>query len=285
MLAHYDFTVFENTAELNGYSIRYWDSGTNKPVVLLCGGVGSSVEIWAHQFATLSAMFRLIAWDYPGHGLSAGITGKESLQTLVDIGRELINHCTSGAFHIVGNSMGAAIAIRLCDKLPEQVLSIGLLNGATLGKDTPTAFKLMSVPLLGRLLARPGHQAFDNQCKAIFFDTSAVDPFILNAIGRNSSRHAVQQGLRHFVRLITTFAGQRSELIEQTTNILLEHQPPTWIVHGEQDAVIPLAHSKALQKVAPFATLQCLLNCGHTPQVEQPAIINQLIQAVVQKER
>lgn len=281
MLSNFDFASFEHKAVLNGYSIRYWDSGGDKPTVLLCGGVGSSAEIWALQFASLSSLFRLIAWDYPGHGLSSGITGKESLETLVNIGCELVRHCAIGRFHIVGNSLGVAIAVRLCDKLPDQVLSMGLLNGATLGRDTPTAFKLMSMPLVGRLLTRPGKLAYQNQCRAIFFASNTIHPFILNAIYRNSMSLASQQGLRHFIKCITTVTGQRPAMIKQTFDLLLKHQPATWLAHGDQDKVLPAAHSDALRKAAPFTTIYRLENCGHTPQAEQPAIINQLIEQAV----
>jgi pimeloyl-ACP methyl ester carboxylesterase len=53
------------------------------------------------------------------------------------------------------------------------------------------------------------------------------------------------------------------------------------MLHGRQDRVIPFAHSERAHKLAPAGGLQLVDDCGHTPQLEQPAVFNAALRALV----
>jgi len=283
-LTEFNFSAPEHSIRLDQYVIRYWDTQTqNKPLLLLCGGVGSSVEIWANQFCSLSQDYRIIAWDYPGHGLSSPVNGHEDLNVLAILGCQLLKQIADGPVHLAGNSLGAAVATRIYEMMPEKVLSLGLLNSATLGHATPFPFRLMGLPGIGALLSQPGRVAFTNQCKAIFYQAEKVDKLILEAVRRNSYHKPAQQGLRHFVSVINSVFGQRNHLIRTTQSILNSPPPVTWFVHGREDMVIPELHSRLQSSNTPSATLHVFSACGHTPQAEKPGAINQLIRTMLDR--
>jgi len=47
---------------------------------------------------------------------------------------------------------------------------------------------------------------------------------------------------------------------------------PTLILWGEQDALIPVAYGHEFARLIPDSRLEIVPDCGHIPQVEQPAI-------------
>ena len=92
-----------------------------KDSILFIHGAFSSGGEWDIVTSHLSANYHLLLPDLPGHGESQGITpfSKElSARLLADIIRERAAH---GKAHVIGLSLGAAVAIKLASKYPELV--------------------------------------------------------------------------------------------------------------------------------------------------------------------
>jgi pimeloyl-ACP methyl ester carboxylesterase len=76
------------------------------------------------------------------------------------------------------------------------------------------------------------------------------------------------------LRATTNLSGQRKSVWEVSQKLLSTLDVPMLILHGRQDAVLPLKHSEAAAKRAKNAKLIVLEDCGHTPQVEKPDEFN-----------
>lgn len=94
------------------------------PTILLLHGVGLRAEAWALQIDALSAEFRVIAPDMPGHGARAWSKTNMRLQ---DYGDSVLALLESPAL-VVGHSMGAMIALDIAARYPEKVRGIAALN-------------------------------------------------------------------------------------------------------------------------------------------------------------
>ncbi|MDP5134175.1 MAG: alpha/beta hydrolase, partial [Paraglaciecola sp.] len=174
-------------------------------------------------------------------------------------------------------SMGGAISIQMYGLQPNRVKKIALLNSATLGRDTPLTFKLMCLPLLGRLMAQPNQMAIDQQINAIFFEPAAVSAELLSVVKRNVLRDGAQQAFLNTLKRMTSVWGQKNSLVNKAKDILSSSKIPILYMHGRQDQVIPYCHSQAGQQITPNSSLEIIENCGHTPQVEMPWKINTLL--------
>ncbi len=89
--------------------IRHLETGTGQPVVLLPGW-SQTVSIFEHQFGALSPRWLVVAVDHRGHGGSpAPATGYHLHRLAADLHAVL---CGRGfrRVHLVGHSMGAAVA-------------------------------------------------------------------------------------------------------------------------------------------------------------------------------
>ena len=258
--------------------IRYRDSGGAGPAVLMTHGIGESLEFWHRQFDALGQTLRLIAWDMPGHGLSDELASAMSLEGQAGVAWKLLDHLGIERVHLVGNSLGAAMSLRMADQLPARVASLVLCNSASLGTEVFGAFKLMSLPWLGELMNKPGPMAVAQQIKAIVLRPDAITPQVRTAIERNVRRPGASAHFLKLLRGMTTLGGQRREVWARSHQILGNLRMPTRIVHGEQDVVLPIAHSIAAHSLCSGSELVRLQDCGHTPQLEQPAVFNALLQ-------
>lgn len=271
----------EQFAHIDGTRLRYRDSGGDGPAVLMTHGIGESLEFWHRQFDTLGLSLRLIAWDLPGHGLSDERADAMSLEGQAAVAWRLLDHLGVDRAHLVGNSLGAAMSLRMAAQVPARAASLLLANSAALGTEVFGAFRLMTLPLLGELMNKPGPTAVAQQIQAIVHRPEAITPEVRAAIERNVRRPG---GGRHFLGLLrglTSWRGQHQRVWQRSHDIL-RRQPgrPVLFVHGEQDVVLPVAHSRRAHDLVRGSELVVLADCGHTPQLEQPERFNRLLQGL-----
>lgn len=271
-------------AHIDGARVRYRDSGGTGPAVLMTHGIGESLEFWHRQFDALGQSLRVIAWDLPGHGLSDERADAMDLEGQAAVAWKLLDQLGVGRVHLVGNSLGAAMSLRMAAQTPGRVGSLLLANSAALGAEVFGAFRLMTLPLLGELMNRPGPTAVAQQIKAIVRRPESITPEVRAAIERNVHRPG---GVRHFLTLLrglTSLRGQHAPVWQRTHDILRQLPGlPVLFVHGEHDVVLPVEHSRRAHAIARGSELVVLADCGHTPQLEQPDLFNRLLRGAVER--
>lgn len=271
-------------ALIDGTRVRYRDSGGSGPAVLMTHGIGESLEFWHRQFDAMGLSLRLIAWDLPGHGLSDARHDAMDLEGQAAVAWKLLDRLGVGRVHLVGNSLGAAMSLRMAALAPGRVATLLLANSAALGTEVFKPFRLMSLPLLGELMNLPGPTAVAQQIKAIVHRPGTISPEVRAAIERNVQRPG---GSRHFLALLrglTSWRGQH-DLGWRRSHAILRHLAglPVLFVHGEHDVVLPVAHSRRAHELARGSELVVLADCGHTPQLEQPDLFNRLLRGLVER--
>ncbi|MBN8487881.1 MAG: alpha/beta fold hydrolase [Burkholderiales bacterium] len=270
---------------LGGQKIRCRDSGGDGPAVLLLHGVGGSLELWSAQCVAANKDLRLVAVDLPGHGLSDFSAQADSPVSFARTMWSLLDALAIRQVHLVGNSLGGAISLQMHRSQPARVRSMLLAASASLATTAPLPFRLMTLPGLGELMSRPGEMAVAQQVQAIFGPDFVVTPALRELIRRNVMRPGAQKAFLGCVRQMTRLRGQRAALIEQAQASLAMSRVPTLLVHGRQDAVIPVAHSQNTCARHAHLRLEVFDHCGHTPQLEQPEHFNARLGALVRQSR
>lgn len=263
-------------------NLRYRDTGGNGPALLLTHGIGSSLETWSRQEEALGKGFRVISWDLPGHGLSGHGQQPYGADKFAETAWALLDALKVDTVTLSGNSLGAAISIRMLAVHAARVKSLVLLNGATLGTDIPLPFKLMLLPILGAVFTKPSERSVDMQIKAIFHPDFPVTDEIRALVRRNAYKEGGQQSFVNTLRALSTLSGQRPQEVARSLSILSQATCPVVFAHGRQDDVLPLDHSVNTQRLTPGSELLVLENCGHTPQIEKPDEVNRLLMRYLQ---
>jgi 2-hydroxy-6-oxonona-2,4-dienedioate hydrolase len=273
--------MIDRMAVVDDVEIRYVDTGGEGIPLFLCSGIGGSLELWSRQLDALGGAHRLIAWDYPGHGLS-------------DIGRQPYDPDSYAAFAlalldvlglerviVVGNSLGGTIALRLIGLAPDRIAGLVLVAPAMLGPEVFLPFRLMSLPLLGELMTKPGKQSVEHQLAALFHDPAAVTEDLRAVVWRNVHRPGAARALLGSLRRTLSITGVRRSCWRKSLDLLERAACPVLMVHGRQDVVLPFRASEQHAALVRNGRLALLDDCGHTPQFERPEHFNELLTTFV----
>jgi pimeloyl-ACP methyl ester carboxylesterase len=262
--------MIDRIINVSGTTIRYRDSGGPGLPIVLTHGIGGSLELWGPQLAALGESHRIIAWDVPNHGLS-DLTGKtEDWESYAAWLLAFADALGLGHFIAAGNSMGGALSLRVAGLAPGRVKGVVLANAASLGPEVFPVFRLMTLPLLGEAMNKPSKQGVDRMLSAIVKDKACISPDLYDDLLRNQFKKGGAAAFLATLRTTTNLSGQRKSVWEVSQKLLSTLDVPMLILHGRQDAVLPLKHSEAAAKRAWNAKLIVLEDCGHTPQIEKP---------------
>lgn len=97
------------------------------PVVVLLGSLGSDRSMWDAQVRDLSTDHTVVAVDHRGHGGSEVVPGPFTVADLAEDVLALLDSLEVDVFHVVGLSLGGAVAQWLAVNEPARVRSAALL--------------------------------------------------------------------------------------------------------------------------------------------------------------
>jgi pimeloyl-ACP methyl ester carboxylesterase len=233
------------------------------PIVLLHGsGPGvSALANWRFAMPELATTHRAVAPDLIGFGqTSTSRPARVDLGAWVEHVAELADALELGRFHLVGNSMGGAIAYAFAAAHPERVDRIVTMG--TLGVPFPITAALDDVwgytPDLDRmrtmisLFAWDQRYAADDELARLRFEQSR-DP---------STRE----------RYEAMFPAPRQAAVDAAVvpeNVLRSLPHPVLLIHGRDDRVVPLETSMRMAELLPNSRLAIFPKCGHWVQIER----------------
>ena len=100
------------------------------PVVVLVHGLGLNRAVWQWMVPDLAQRFRVLTYDFLGHGDSADPSGQPDLRDLSEQLRALLDHLQIPKAAIVGFSLGGMVARRLAQDHPDRVSALVILHSA-----------------------------------------------------------------------------------------------------------------------------------------------------------
>src|SRR3954470_17119587 len=90
-----------------------WDhAGSGEPLLLL-HGIGSTHDDFAALRPRLDTEYRVLAPDLPGHGRSGALSRRPTIAAITDAVAADLDELGVGRVHVLGNSIGARVALEL----------------------------------------------------------------------------------------------------------------------------------------------------------------------------
>ena len=102
--------------------------GDAPAILIFIHGVGMCKEIWQPQVEHFSKNYRVITYDFLGHGQSLLKKDKLTLEDYISQLYNLVNEIGVSNFSIIGHSMGALIAVAFALRYPEKVDTLIPIN-------------------------------------------------------------------------------------------------------------------------------------------------------------
>lgn len=253
------------TAEASRLTIRTLQSGTGDPVVFL-HGFGAELAAWRPFVAHVGVGNPMLALDLPGHGGSVDQPIAD-FDMLVDSVAAALAAAGLTRLHLVGHSLGAAVAAALAGGGSLDVRSLSLVAPAGLGPKINGDF-------IAGFLAADSEPALKSWMTILVRDPASLPGAMVRATlnGRDGTAVAASQA-----RLAAgIFAG--STQLFSVRDALARYTGPARIIVGREDPIIPAEHSDLLPG---HVALNRLPQIGHLPQLEAAALTGRLVAETV----
>ncbi len=274
-------TVSNTTVKTGNFDTYTNISGEGQAdAILFLHGSGPGVTAWSNwQFAlpALEGQFYCIAPDLVGFGATEHpkdppTTMRGWMRLWVDQCLALMDALKIDKVHLVGNSMGGAIALHLLMDAPERFKRV--VHMGPIG--TPHTI----TPGLDRLWGfyeDPSVQMFRNLIRWFVYDETFLADR-LDSIAKTRYEAAMNPEVERSFKAM--FPAPRQTVIDDlvvSELALRRMDQPTLLVHGRDDHIVPMETSLYLLEHLPNAQLHVYGQCSHWIQVEYAQSFNQLL--------
>ena len=227
-----------------------WTGGSG-PTLVLLHGAGDSSGTFAKIADTLATKYHLVIPDLAGHGRSAPAEGPIALGQVLAGLDAVMQQAPSEPATLVGNSLGAWVALLYARQHPERVARVVLVNGVALtGERSDLSLMPKSREEAAALMTElrdPGSQP--------------VPGFVLDDVVREAASGPL-------ARFAQTASGMGEFLLDGK---LHEIAAPVDLLWGESDKLFPLSYARRMMSALPASRLTPVPACGHVPQQECPS--------------
>lgn len=262
------------TYTIDGQEIFLEATGpTSAPPAFLIHGWASSSFTWKPVLPALNRRYRCITIDLPGFGRSPAPQQPPTIAGYADLVAEMIEHFSPNQpVLLLGHSMGGQIGATLALRHPLLIERMVLLNPALSGRLSSRVNLLIGphvvaerFPPLEWLLHFLAQTPLD-------YTDSLLKPsnFAERAIVADEDYQRIREDARRpgqgRVRATCFQAMKQGDLRGQLHSV----EPPTLVIWGAEDDIVPLRDAGAVATEWPAADLRIIPNAGHWPQFEQP---------------
>lgn len=281
------FEAFEripiHTVTVHEQRIAYLDVGTGPPVILI-HGFGGSMWQWEHQQHALAEHFRVLTLDLPGSGLSDKPDIEYRPDQMVDFFVGFMDALEISHATLVGNSMGAGLAIAMTLEHPARVAKLVLIGGLPqqiMQKLTSPSIRRALETRAPAWLISLGNRLFgglmtESVLREIVHDQALLTPAVVERANRNRRRPGLIGPLLAAQDALPLWESGFALRIVTVTH-------PTLVIWGEEDRVFPIAVGEELHRTISESQFVRIPHAGHLPQWEQPGLVNRSLIAYIQQ--
>jgi pimeloyl-ACP methyl ester carboxylesterase len=251
-------------AEVNGQRLYYEVHGDGEP--LLCvHGLACDTMAWIPQVEAFASEYRTVIFDNRDVGRSSQSDDEYEIADMARDALALADHLEIGSFHLVGISMGGAIAQEIAVQAPERVRTLTV--AVTFPAGSTYACRLAKV--WARRLEKIDHEQHVDELMLLnhsesFFENPEMVEFVRTAMLNNP--HA--QSPAAFGRQIA--ACGRHDTRERLGSLTV----PAHVIGGEYDILVPVWKSRELAGLIPGAKLTVLPQAPHGLSLERAEEFN-----------
>lgn len=250
---------------VGGRTLRYLKRGDGNDAVILVHGFGGDLNNWLFNHEALAARRSVYALDLPGHGESTKDVGAGTLDELAQVVAGFMDAVGVSSAHVVGHSLGGAVALALAAREPERVRSLALLASAGLGPEIDAGYVAGFVTAANRNALKP-HAA------KLFADPSLVTRRLIDDLLKYKRLEGVDASLR---RLSESFiaGGKQARVMREE---LARLRQPVLVVWGSDDQIVPVFHAAGLPS---SVKVEVISGQGHMLMMEAAGDVNRLLNA------
>ena len=265
-----------------GRRLYYRIDGESGPYLVCSNGIGGSTFFWAPFAGRCAARYRVVRWDYRGHGRSDSPVDPRDISVVAcaDDLAAVMDAVGIERAALLGHSLGAQVGFELYARRPERVLAL-VPTLATYRRVIETLFdtdaSLRAFEIFKRVID-----------KAPGLVTRAARPLLTSGVAERLARvvgiidpslaphELMVPFMEHMVRMdLRTWATLADDMQRyDAAEILPRIRVPVLVVAAEKDLFTPLRVVSEMAARIPGAELLVIPNASHAALIEQPDLLS-----------
>jgi 3-oxoadipate enol-lactonase len=260
------------TLDLGGSTLYYEEHGAGQPLLCVMG-LAADTLAWALQVPAFAERHRTIIFDNRDVGRSSQVEGAYEIADMARDALALADELSLETFHLLGVSMGGAIAQEVALTSPERVRTLTLAatfaGGGAYGQALAEnwgarVMKLTREEHVDELLLLTLSEGF--------FDMEGAVDFVRRMTLQNPNPQA-PEAFRRQLRASSRFeARDRLGMLKM----------PVHVIGAEHDILIPVWKSVEVADLIPGAKLTIIERAAHGMQLERAQEFNELVLDFIQ---
>ena len=243
-------------------NIDYFKKG--KDTLVLIHGLGADKDTWLQLAKYLTKNYRIIALDLPGHGLSTqDFSINYSVEVQAQCINELLRTLKIQQVHMIGSSMGGAIATKLTYMHPEIVSSLILIDSYGVFKTPSYVYKLADELGYNPMLEINTKDDYKKMMSLAMIKPPFIPGFMLDVLAEDM-KERVEINKKIF---------NDTDADNDQTPILSKIKKPSLVIWGAQDKVLHVDNAEVFNKELQNCLTVIIEETGHVSMVEKPKVV------------
>jgi len=227
--------------------------------VVFLHGFGGDSHTWLFNQGGVAEHHSTVAFDLPGHGGSTKQVDSGSIEELASSVADGIDHLELKRIHLVGHSLGAAVALALWERRPERVASVSLLAPFAFGSHANQAY-------ISDFTSAQRSRDVQRCLALLFAESKAIRRDMIEAVVRYKRMDGVTDALAKIAAsaLREPAPVEMPSSVKTLTNRAL-------VIRGMHDNIV------SAEEIPSGVRLQTLVDSSHMPHMEEPDRVNELL--------
>ena len=255
------------TMEANGQTLYHEVHGEGEPLLLVMG-LAADTMAWALQVPAFAAHYKTVIFDNRDVGRSSMADGPYEITDMAQDSLALADGLGLDSFHLVGASMGGAIAQEIALAAPARVRTLTLAVSFAAG----SAWGRLLAKTWGARVQRMSREERVDELMLLtlseaFFENAAAVAWLRDLMLQNPH----PQPPDAFARQLD--ASSRHNASERLASVAM----PTHVIGAEYDILLPVWKSRELAELIPGADLTIVEGSPHGINVERAEEFNRAV--------
>jgi len=245
---------------------RLWLArGEGAPIVFI-HGFGADLNSWRPLVGRMPGVYSALALDLPGHGASP-FAGEATLAGLTAAVAATLAEEGVAAAHLVGHSLGGAVAAALTTMPGFLARSLALISPAGLGPEVNGAF------IAGFLRAR-SEASLSPWMRELVADPAALGSALVATTLRQRAADELVEAQTRLAEALFPDGAQAIDIRPWLAEIGI----PAKVIVGAEDRILPARQAEGLNGLI---ALHRFARVGHMPHLEAHAEVARLLSELV----
>jgi poly(3-hydroxyalkanoate) depolymerase len=243
------------------------------PPLLLCNGIGASFELLQPFADALDPQRGVIRFDMPGVGGSPAPLLPYHLTTLPSLLAGLLDQLGHEQADVLGISWGGGLAQQFALSRPQRVRRLVLVATAPGVLMVPASPRVLLRMLSPRRHRDPGYVA--RVAGELYGGSARKDPIVARDLLHATTRLGPARG--YYYQLMSTVGWTSLPCLPRL-------RPPTLILAGDDDPIIPLVNARIMRWLIPRSRLH-IYRGGHLELAADAARLAAIVEAFLDADR